>query len=356
MPPGLEAATLRRMVQTKWAVIVLAALAVAGCKKKEEPAPAAEKQAAAVEEEKPTPKPAEPIVPLPESVDVDMDKVILGRSLYHDTILSGDGTVSCATCHMLEHGGAEPRKTSTGIRGQKGPINSPTVLNSAYNFVQFWDGRAKDLQEQAAGPVANPIEMGADWKDVVAKIKKNDEYAAAFAKVYDDGVTQDNVTDAIAEYEKSLITPSRFDAYLRGDESAITEQEKRGYQTFKEVGCTACHTGIIVGGTMFQKLGLVKNYFADRGTPLTEADMGRFNVTKNEADKHFFKVPTLRNVELTPPYLHDGSRETLEETVALMGKYQLGRELTQQQVDDIVAFLKSLTGELPPYAKMPEGS
>lgn len=356
MPPRPEAATFRRMVQTKWAVIVLAALAVAGCKKKEEPAPAAEKQAAAVEEEKPTPKPAEPIVPLPESVDVDMDKVILGRSLYHDTILSGDGTVSCATCHMLEHGGAEPRKTSTGIRGQKGPINSPTVLNSAYNFVQFWDGRAKDLQEQAAGPVANPIEMGADWKDVVAKIKKNDEYAAAFAKVYDDGVTQDNVTDAIAEYEKSLITPSRFDAYLRGDESAITEQEKRGYQTFKEVGCTACHTGIIVGGTMFQKLGLVKNYFADRGTPLTEADMGRFNVTKSEADKHFFKVPTLRNVELTPPYLHDGSRETLEETVALMGKYQLGRELTQQQVDDIVAFLKSLTGELPPYAKMPEGS
>ncbi|KPK15045.1 MAG: cytochrome B6 [Myxococcales bacterium SG8_38] len=285
-----------------------------------------------------------------------MEKVVLGRSLYHDTILSGDGTVSCATCHMLDHGGAEPRKTSTGIRGQKGPINSPTVLNSAYNFVQFWDGRAKDLQEQAAGPVANPIEMGAVWDEVVAKIKKEDEYAAAFAKLYEDGVTQDNITDAIAEYEKSLITPSRFDKYLRGDASALTDQEKRGYQTFKEVGCTACHAGVLAGGAMFQKLGLVKDYFADRGTPLTEADMGRFNVTKNPADKHFFKVPTLRNVELTPPYLHDGSRETLEETVAVMGRYQLGRELTQQQVNDIVAFLKSLTGELPPHAKMPEGS
>lgn len=344
------------MFQTKWVALVLATMVVAGCKKKETPAPAAEEQAAAVEQQKPAPAPSEPIQPLPESVDVDMEKVVLGRSLYHDTILSGDGTISCATCHMLDHGGAEPRKTSIGIQGQKGPINSPTVLNSEYNFVQFWDGRAKDLREQALGPVANAIEMGANWDEVVVKIKKDDEYAAAFAKLYEDGVTQDNVTDAIAEYEKALITPSRFDAYLRGDESAITEQEKRGYQTFKEVGCTACHTGILAGGTMFQKLGLVKDYFADRGTPLTEADMGRFNVTKNAADKHFFKVPTLRNVELTAPYLHDGSRETLEETVALMGKYQLGRDLTEQQVNDIVAFLKSLTGELPPYAKMPEGS
>jgi cytochrome c peroxidase len=345
------------MVQTKWVIIALAAISIFGCKKKEEaPAPPTEEKAAAPEPEKPAPAAAEPIVPLPESVDVNMDKVILGRSLYHDTVLSGDGSISCATCHMLDHGGAEPRKTSTGIRGQKGPINSPTVLNSAYNFLQFWDGRAKDLQEQAEGPVANPIEMGADWDEAVAKIKKNGQYAAAFDKLYPDGVTKDNVTDAIAEYEKSLITPSRFDKYLRGDESAITEAEKKGYQTFKEVGCTTCHAGINVGGAMFQKLGLVKDYFADRGTPLTEADNGRFNVTKNPAEKHFFKVPTLRNVELTAPYLHDGSRETLEETVALMARYQLGRELTKEQIDDIVAFLKSLTGELPAHAKMPQGT
>lgn len=338
------------MKQAKWSVIVLAALAAAGCTKKEAPAPAAEEKAPPVQEEKPAVR-AEPILPLPDSVDVNMDKVLLGRSLYFDTALSGDGTVACATCHMLDHGGAEPRKTSTGIAGQIGPINSPTVLNASYNFVQFWDGRAKDLQEQAAGPVENPIEMGAKWPNVVERLKKNEEYVAAFAKLYEDGITKDNTTDAIAEYEKSLITPSRFDAYLKGDDTAITEAEKEGYATFKEVGCTACHSGILAGGSMFQKLGLLKDYFKDRGTEITEADLGRFNVTKNEADKHFFKVPTLRNVELTSPYLHDGSRATLEETVKVMGTYQLGRDLTDAQVNSIVAFLKTLTGTLPAHAK-----
>jgi cytochrome c peroxidase len=337
----------------KWALIILVAVAVVGCTKKETPAPAAE-ETAAVEEEKPAVAAVEPLKPLPNTVTVNMDKVLLGRSLYHDTTLSGDGTVACVTCHSLDHGGAEPRKTSTGIRGQVGPINSPSVLNSGYNFVQFWDGRAKDLQEQAAGPVANPIEMGAKWDRVVARLKKNKEYAATFSKLYEDGVTQDNATDAIAEYEKSLITPSRFDKFLLGDESAITDAEKKGYATFKEAGCTACHTGIIAGGTMFQKMGLVKDYFADRGTPVTEADMGRFNVTKKPADKHFFKVPTLRNIELTSPYLHDGSRSTLEETVKVMGTYQLGKDLSDAKVNSIVTFLKSLTGELPAHAK-PQG-
>lgn len=338
------------MIQTKWAVLIAAVIAVAGCTKKEAAAPAAEEEAA-VEQAKPTPAPVEPISPLPSSVDVNMDKVLLGRSLYHDTTLSGDGTVSCATCHMLDHGGAEPRKTSTGIKGHIGPINSPTVLNSGYNFVQFWDGRAKDLQEQAAGPVENPIEMGAQWDNVVERLKKNKEYVTAFGKLYTDGITKDNTTDAIAEYEKSLITPSRFDKFLLGDTAAISDAEKKGYATFKEVGCTACHTGIIVGGTMFQKMGLVKDYFKDRGTPITDADLGRHNVTKSDADKHFFKVPTLRNVELTSPYLHDGSRATLEETVKIMGTYQLGRDLTEAQVNSIVTFLKSLTGELPAHAK-----
>jgi cytochrome c peroxidase len=338
------------MSQMKWALILLAALAGAGCTKKEAPAPAAE-ETAAVEKEKPSVAAVEPLTPLPSSVDVNMDKVLLGRSLFHDTALSGDGTVSCATCHMLEHGGAEPRKTSTGIRGQVGPINSPTVLNAGYNFVQFWDGRAKDLQDQAAGPVENPIEMGAKWDNVVERLKKNADYTAAFAKLYDDGITKDNTTDAIAEYEKSLITPSRFDKFLSGDETAITNAEKKGYATFKEAGCTACHAGIAVGGTMFQKMGLVNDYFKDRGTPVTEADLGRFNVTKNAADKHFFKVPTLRNVELTSPYLHDGSRATLEETVKVMGKYQLGKDLTDAQTNSIVTFLKALTGELPAHAK-----
>lgn len=344
------------MKSVSWIITLVAILSVLGCKKSEQAPiePAEEKVAVEEAEKKDAPAPPEPIQPLPDAVDVDMDKVLLGRSLYHDPMLSGDGTLSCATCHSLDHGGAEPRKTSIGIKSQVGPINSPTVLNSAYNFVQFWDGRAKDLQEQAEGPVANPIEMGATWEGVVKRVSKSKEYTARFAKIYDDGVTKDNITDAIAEYEKSLITPSRFDTYLKGDLTAITEAEKKGYETFKEVGCTACHTGILAGGTMFQKLGLVKDYFKDRGTDLTEADMGRFNVTKNEADKHFFKVPTLRNVELTPPYLHDGSQDSLEETVRIMGKYQLGRDLTDAQVDSIVAFLKSLTGELPAHAR-PQG-
>ena len=342
------------MMQTTWSLLILAAIAIVGCKQKEPPAPPQEDKVA-VEQKTSAPESVEPIQPLPESVDVNMDKVLLGRSLYHDTALSGDGTVSCATCHMLDHGGAEPRKTSTGIAGQVGPINSPTVLNSAYNFVQFWDGRAKDLQEQAGGPVENPIEMGAKWDSVVKRLQKKKAYATAFAKLYPDGVTKANVTDAIAEYEKSLITPSRFDEFLLGKADAITDAEKKGYATFKEVGCTACHTGIIAGGTMFQKMGLVRDYFKDRGTPITEADLGRFNVTKNEADKHFFKVPTLRNVELTPPYLHDGSRATLEETVEVMGTYQLGRDLTDAQVNSIVTFLKSLTGELPAHAKPTTG-
>ena len=196
--------------------------------------------------------------------------------------------------------------------------------------------------------------MGATWDSVVERLKKNKEYADSFAKLYSDGVTKANVTDAIAEYEESLITPSRFVKYLKGDATAITEAEKKGYETFKEVGCTACHTGILVGGTMFQKLGLVKDYFKDRGTPLTEADNGRYNVTKKDQDKHFFKVPTLRNIELTAPYLHDGSQATLEETVKIMGSYQLGRDLTDAQVNSIVTFLKSLTGELPAHAK-PQG-
>lgn len=331
------------------------ALAITGCSKKaaerEIPPPAP----AAVDKAEPKPAvAAEPILPLPQTVDVNMDKVVLGRRLFHDGLLSSDGKVSCATCHTLDHGGAEPRKTSVGVKGQVGPINSPTVLNASFNIAQFWDGRAKDLQEQAAGPVANPIEMGETWDNVVKKVGKDKKYAKAFGALYPDGVTQDNITDAIAEYEKSLITPSRFDAYLRGDQAAITAEEKKGYADFKEAGCLACHVGVLAGGNMYQKMGLVRNYFAERGGEITEADLGRFNHTKNPVDKHFFKVPTLRNVELTSPYLHDGSQDTLEGTVKLMGRYQLGKELSDEQVASIVLFLKSLTGELPAHARMPK--
>lgn len=328
--------------------ILLITISLVGCTKKQE-APVEE---VTIAEEKVVVA-VEPLRPLPRVGELDMARVTLGRKLFHDTLLSGDGTLSCATCHTLDHGGAEPRKTSTGIKGQIGPINSPTVLNSSHNIAQFWDGRAKDLREQAEGPVANPIEMGATWEGVVKRLNGNEEYVAEFAALYEDGISKSNVTDAIAVYEEALITPSRFDKFLEGDANAITEAEKKGYETFKAVGCTACHNGVLVGGGMYQKMGLVKDYFKDRGTEVTEADLGRFNVSKNAAEKHFFKVPTLRNVELTAPYLHDGSRETLEETVRIMGKYQLGTDLSEDQVNNIVAFLKSLTGELPPYARMP---
>lgn len=324
---------------------VLAALAVgAGCKK-DAPEERVSPPAAA------TAPAREPIEVLPAAV-YDARKAELGRRLFHDGALSGDGTISCATCHSLDHGGAEARRTSTGIRGQVGPINSPTVLNAVYNFVQFWDGRAADLRAQAAGPVLNPVEMGGTWSTILDRLGADAPYRDAFTAAYPDGITQENVLDAIVEYEKSLVTPSRFDRFLAGDRAALTEVESRGYDTFKSVGCTACHQGVNVGGAMYQRMGLRRDYFADRGG-VTQADLGRYNVTHDEHDRHVFKVPTLRNIELTAPYLHDGSQATLPDVVRVMARYQLGRELSNEQVTAIVAFLKSLTGELPPNARMP---
>ncbi len=281
-----------------------------------------------------------------EAPEVNMDKVYLGRRLYHDPILSGDGTVSCASCHSLDHGGAEPRRTSTGIGGQVGPINSPTVL----------DAELFGVQEQAGGPVENPMEMGTTFPEAIERVKTDAWYVERFAAIYggEDSITKENITDAIAEYESYLVTPSPFDAYLAGNQDAISEQARRGHATFKEVGCASCHMGVNVGGTMYQKMGVVQNYFEQRGGELTEADNGRFNVTRNESDRHFFKVPTLRNVALTAPYFHDGSTQELGEAVRIMGRVQLGRDLTDAQVGDLVAFLESLNGELPEHARLPE--
>jgi len=298
---------------------------------------------------------APPFEPLPESVDFDQAKMELGRALYFDDRLSGDDTISCASCHELDHGGAEPRAVSTGIGGAQGPINAPTVLNSEYNLAQFWDGRAADLQAQASGPVANPIEMGSTWDQVVEELGAIPGYVEQFAAVYEDGITEANVTDAIAEYERTLITPSRFDAFLRGDESALDEQERRGYEAFVDVGCTACHQGMNIGGSMYQKMGLVEDWFGTLDRELTEADNGRFNHTNQESDRHFFKVPTLRNVAESSPYLHDGSQTDLAAVVRIMARHQLGADVTDAQVTDIVAFLEALTGEIPAHAALPEG-
>jgi cytochrome c peroxidase len=292
------------------------------------------------------------LAPLPEP-SVDLPKVLLGRRLFVDTRLSSDGTLSCASCHSFDHGGAEPRRTSLGIGGAIGLINSPTVLNASLNFAQFWDGRAADLREQARGPVTNPIEMGSSFDRVVAALNADAGYRAGFAAIYADGITEANIVDAIAEYEAALITPAPFDRFLRGDRSALSADERAGYELFRAVGCTSCHRGPNLGGTMYQRLGVVREYFGpDLGRPLTEADNGRFNVTGKEIDRHRFKVPTLRNVALTSPYLHDGSQETLDEAVLAMARHQLGRDLEAEEVRLVVAFLGALTGTLPEFARL----
>ncbi len=283
----------------------------------------------------------------------DQREAALGRRLFHDTRLSGDGSIACVSCHQLDHGGAEPRRTSLGIHGQEGPINSPSVLNAALNFVQFWDGRAADLEAQASGPMTNPLEMGNSFDLLLPAVRADPSYVAEFTAIHGadaDPITEATVTHAIAEYERMLITPGRFDRFVQGDASALTDDERRGYALFASVGCTSCHTGANVGGTTYQRMGLVNDWFAQVGRPLTDADRGRYNVTHDDADMFRFKVPSLRNVALTAPYLHDGSQGTLADVVPIMGHYQLGRDLTPEQVRLIVAFLGSLTGEVPAAA------
>ncbi|BCK74596.1 cytochrome-c peroxidase [Acetobacter aceti NRIC 0242] len=291
----------------------------------------------------------EPVQPIPESWPVNTDKVALGEKLFFDKRLSGDNTLNCASCHGLDKGGVDNLVTATGIGGQKGPINVPTVYNSVYNIVQFWNGRAATLAEQAAGPVMNPVEMGShDWKDVATKIMNDPDYGAQFATLYpDQPIGKDTITDAIAEYEKTLITPdSKFDLYLKGDDKALTDQEKHGYALFKSIGCSGCHSGPDMGGGAMEVMGLEHDYFADRGGAFTAADSGREDVTHDPLDKSRFLVPTLRNVALTGPWFHDGSVKTLEDAVRKMAYYQTpDGKISDQDVSDITAFLKTLTGK-----------
>jgi len=286
----------------------------------------------------------EPIKPLQPRLKLDARKVSLGRGLFHDKRLSKDNSLSCASCHEIAKGGVDGRQFAVGIKGQVGPINTPTVLNSGLNFRQFWNGRAATLEEQAAGPVHNPGEMGSNWPEVLAKLQQDAPLINQFKAIYRDGLQPHNIQDAIATFEHSLTTPSRFDRYLMGDGSAITNEEKHGYQLFKDYGCVACHQGQGVGGNMYQTFGVLGNYFKDKGK-ITDADLGRFSVTNDERDRHVFKVPSLRNIELTAPYFHDGSANTLEDAVDVMFRYQLGRPAPAADKASIVKFLKTLTGE-----------
>ena len=287
----------------------------------------------------------EPIRPIPETVEVEAAKAALGRALFHDPRLSKDGTVSCASCHDLRAGGSDGRRVSIGIEGKEGVINSPTVFNAGFNFKQFWDGRAKTVEDQIDGPIQSPIEMGSLWPEVVAKLYEDEQYPKLFAASYPDGINRKNVKNAIAEFVKSLVTPNgRFDRWLKGDDTALDAKEKQGYALFKSYGCVSCHQGVNVGGNMFQVFGVLNEYFKRRGN-ITEADLGRYNVTGNIADRHSFKVPSLRMAAHTPPYLHDGSAATLRDAVDAMFTFQLGREAPDEDKDAIAAFIQTLAGE-----------
>ena len=293
----------------------------------------------------------EPILPIPETVDVNPAKVALGRTLFHDPILSKDDTVACASCHDLASGGDDGRKISLGIEDKPGLVNSPTVFNAGMNFKQFWDGRARTLEHQIDGPVQSAFEMGSLWPDVIAKLYRDEEYPKLFKKIYPDGINRKNVKNAIAEFIKSLITPnSRFDRWLKGDRNALNAQEKRGYALFKDYGCSSCHQGANVGGNMFQVFGVLNDYFKKRGN-ITEADLGRYNITGNDEDRHAFKVPSLRMAAMTAPYLHDGSAATLRDAVDAMFEFQLGREAPDKDKEAIVAFIETLVGESKELSK-----
>jgi cytochrome c peroxidase len=292
----------------------------------------------------------EPIKPIPITLKQDPARANIGRRLFHDPRLSANSTVSCASCHDTAKGGVDGRVYSVGFSGKQTAVNAPTVFNAALNFKQSWNGRTDSLEAQIDDVIRNPVEMGSRWEDVIAKVAQDAAYRDAFANAYKDGITKANIQNAIATYERTLITPnSRFDQYLRGDRNAISDEEKAGYAKFKQYGCVACHQGVNVGGNMFQKFGVMGDYFAQRGKP-TEADMGRYAVTREESDRYVFKVPGLRNVALTAPYFHDGTARTLDDAVDVMFRYQLGRVASREDKAAIIKFLETLTGEaaLPP--------
>lgn len=287
----------------------------------------------------------EPIQPIPLKLELDKNKIYLGEKLFNDPILSRDKTISCVSCHNLQTGGTDRLTVSVGINNAVGNFNALTVYNSGFNFKQFWDGRAETLEEQIDGPINNVQEMDSNWPEIINRLKKRSEYVSLFKKNYQDGIKTQNIKDSLATFVRSLYTPnSRFDQFLRGNLDILTIQEKEGYRRFKAYGCVSCHQGLNVGGNMFQVFGVTENYI-DVNSKFTKTVVKHFNITDIQQDKFNFKVPSLRNIALTWPYLHDGSVKTLEEAVNIMAEYQLGRKLTKEDIDLIVSFLKTLTGQ-----------
>jgi len=295
--------------------------------------------------------PGLPVQPLPLTVPFEPAEVTLGRRLYHDPRLSQDGSTSCATCHDLGMGGADGKARSDGIDGQRGVANAPSVFNAVFNFRQSWDGGAADIPEQIEHHLQNPLVMGLDWDSIVEQLSDDRSVRDEFRRVYPAGLTGENARRALTVFTSSLITPnSPFDRWLRGNENAISEEALEGYRLFKDIGCIACHQGVNLGGNMFQVLGRMDDFFAQDREPV-QTDLGRYNVTGKEDDKYRFKVPGLRNVALTAPYLHDGSIETLEDAVRTMARFQVGLQLDDAQVESIVAFLRTLSGEVHRFSE-----
>ncbi|MCC5813427.1 MAG: cytochrome-c peroxidase [Leptospira sp.] len=278
---------------------------------------------------------------MPGSENDNEERISLGKKLYFDTILSENNTQSCNSCHNIEGkgGGVDNLPTSPGAFGKKGDRNSPTVLMAGFHSMQFWDGRAKDLKEQAKGPILNPIEMAMKSEgDVIKRLKEESEYPKLFQAAFPDSkdpITYENLAEAIAAFERTLITYDRLNDFIKGDHKALSKVEQEGLELFLANGCTSCHNGVALGGQSLQKVGQVHKY--------ETKDLGRYEVTKNESDKYLFKVPSLRNISLTAPYFHDGSVEKLDQAVKLMAYHQLGKELNDNEISKIVKFLDSLT-------------
>lgn len=298
-------------------------------------------------------KPVPATEELLEELDVEFsaERARLGETLFHDTRLSTDNTLSCAACHDLRYGGVDRASTAMGIRGQVGPANTPTVFNAALSMAQFWDGRAANLVQQAGGPPLAAGEMGSSWDEILGKLRADSVLVEAFQRVYPDAIhsaadiRQEHVLESIAHFELTLTTPdSRFDRWLAGQADALTLEQRQGYEVFKVAGCVTCHYGPSAGGRTFQRLGAMRDFFTDEQR-ISHVDFGRYNVTNDERDKHVFKVPSLRNVVHTGPWFHDGSMSTLEDAVRAMGMHQLDLELSDEQVRLIISFLDSLTGE-----------
>jgi cytochrome c peroxidase len=286
----------------------------------------------------------EAIAPRGEAADqTARARVDLGRMLYFDVRLSKDQDVSCNTCHRLDRYGVDNEPTSIGHRSARGTRNAPTVYNASESFVQFWDGRAATIEEQALGPILNPAEMGMDVARVLRVLKSMPGYVRAFSDAFPsdkDPVTIANLQTVIGAFERGLVTPSRWDDYLNGNQQALSQAELSGLKSFTNLGCMVCHTGRLVGGSMYQKVGVVQPW-------PNQGDPGRYAITRNEADRMVFRVPTLRNVARTAPYFHDGSAKTLPDAIRMMGKYQLGLDLDEAEVTAIATWLDSLTGKLP---------